>query len=296
MKKYISTLFVALFFCTINFSQNVDIFGISYAYNPKVGLMNPPVSALENTDLDVSELKFNFLLPTPLKNGSTTIINGLEWHFVNAFFDQLPDDYSFEANLHSFQYKFGINQQFNEKWGVRFLVQPTLASNFKNGISGDDFYLQGSLVVHHAINNGLRIGAGAAYTNGFGEPKMVPVLNVKYKTEKFDLDILAPVKMSAKYYAGNLLVGLKAEVDGNQYHLQFSDEANPKTDNLDAVKFSRYNVGPVVGWTIEGQGRVELSAGVSLNRIFKVVDVNDAELDYDLNNGFFVKTGFYFGK
>ena len=296
MKTIISTLFAVFFFCQLLSAQNVDIIGISYTYNPKVGLMNPPGPVLENTDLDVAELKVKLLLPTQLKNGNTTIINGLEWHYVNAFFDQLPEAYFFDANLHSLQYTLGINQRIHDKWGVRAMAKPTLASNFQDGISGDDFYMQGSAVVHRIIRKGFSVGAGAAYTNGFGEPVAVPILSLRYQTEKFDLDINAPVKVSAKYTASKFVAGIKAEVDGNQYNLRLGDNENPQVEKLDAINFSRMNIGPVFGWVIDGQGRIELSAGVSLNRIFKVVDVADTELDYDLDNGFFVKTGFYFGK
>ncbi|MEO1261735.1 MAG: DUF6268 family outer membrane beta-barrel protein [Bacteroidota bacterium] len=296
MKTILSTLITAFFFCQILSAQDVDLIGISYSYNPKVGLMNPSGPVLENADLDVSELKIKLLLPTQLRNGNTTIINSLEWHYVNAFFNQLPEAYFFDANLHSLQYTLGINQQLNEKWGFRVMAKPTLASNLKGGLSSDDFFMQGSAVIHRNIREGLTIGAGAAYINGFGEPLAVPILSLGYRTEKFDVDIQAPVNISAKYKTGNFMAGLQAGVDGNQYNLRLGDNEQPKVDKIDAINFSRYNVGPVFGCTIEGQGRIELSAGVSLNRIFKVMNVQGDELDYDLNNGFFVKTGFYFGK
>lgn len=296
MKTICASLFAILLLQVNSIAQQVDIFSLSYNYNPKVGLMNPPGPALDAANLDMSEFKVKLLLPVQLKNGSTTIVNSLEWSFVNTFFNQLPEDYFFEANLHTIQYTLGLNQQFSGKWGMTLLAKPTLASNFRDGISGDDFFMQGSALLHRTFQNGLRIGAGLAYTNGFGEPKTVPLLSLRYRTDKLDLNVTAPVKISATYRAGNLIVGINSGVEGNQYNLQLADRDQPAVGNVDAVKFSRYNIGPVIGWGIAEKGRVELSAGISLNRIFKLVTINGEDLDFDLDNGFFVKTGFYFGK
>ncbi|MEZ4964570.1 MAG: DUF6268 family outer membrane beta-barrel protein [Saprospiraceae bacterium] len=297
MKTLYITVFALLFITTGAIAQQqVDIFSISYTYNPKVGLMEPPGPDLDAADLDVSEFDVKLFLPLQLKNGSTTIINSLEWSFINTFFNQLPADYSFEADLHAIQYTLGLNQQFNEKWGMTLLAKPTLASNFKDGVSGGDFFMQGSAVLHRKINERLRIGAGAAYTNGFGEPKLVPLLNLRYRTEKLDLNATLPVKIRATYTAGRLMLGLNAGLEGNQYNLQLGERDLPAIEKVDAVKFSRYNIGPVLGYTIPGAGRLEVSAGLSLKRTFKVVDASNEEINFDLDNGLFVKTGFYFGK
>ena len=179
---------------------------------------------------------------------------------------------------------------------MRIMAKPTLASNFNGGISSEDFYMQGIAVIHRTIRKGFRIGAGVTYTNGFGKPLLLPVLNLRYQTENFDLNLTAPFQVSAKYRTGNLMVGFNSGVEGNQYNLHLEENDRPFAEKADAINFSRFNIGPVFGWYIPGQGRIEVSAGMSLNRVFKVVDREDQETDLDLDNGFFIRTGFYFGR
>ena len=91
MKAIITSILFTVLCYASTFAQQVDIFSLTYTYNSGVGLMNPPGPALEALDLDVTEVKANFFLPTQLGNGTTTIFNGVEWKFISTFFDQLPD-------------------------------------------------------------------------------------------------------------------------------------------------------------------------------------------------------------
>ena len=280
MKNLIYTLAIIFSLATFTTAQNVDIVSLSYT---------------KLAEQDVSEINFKILLPKQFKNKKTTIINGLEYHFVNSFFHRLPVEYQFDARLHEIQYTLGINQQFNDQWGIRIMARPTIASNFKHSLSTDDFFMQGSAIVHKAVGND-KIGLGTAYTNGFGEPKLIPLVMYKHKTSHWNIDVLAPVKLNAMYVTGNIMFGMKAEFEGNQYHMQLNEQVSEHIEKVDAIKFSRLNVGPTFGWKTNEGGRIEFSAGMAFNRIFKVVGLENNEKDFDLESGLFFKTGFYFGK
>ena len=138
-------LFIAFFITisSINAQENVDLFGLSIIHNPKVGLKNPATTQLEDLDLNVTELDAFVRFPIQLKNEKTVLVNTLKWHFVKAPFDDLPEDMSFEANLHSIQYDFSVRHNLSTKWIAMISLRPTLASNFKEGITGNDFFFQG---------------------------------------------------------------------------------------------------------------------------------------------------------
>ena len=297
MKKLLISIVTSLILISGIHAQNkIDLAGVSFYYNPKVGLREAPGQEFDDLKYNVSEIKAFVLVPFQLKNQRTMLITGAKWHFVNAPFDNFPSGKSFNVNLHSFQVNLGIDQKFSEKWGGVVMLRPTLASNFRGGISGEDFYLQGSVALHRRFSEKLRIGAGVGNTIGFGEPKTVVVLLVDYNTEKFSLKVNAPAMLDLKFTSRKMQYGFKAELEGGQYHLSNLKGDGPVVAELSAIKFSRYNVGPTLGWNLEGEMRMEISAGYSLNRILKTLDPEGVETNYDLKPGGFLRIGFFLGR
>lgn len=280
----------------INAQENVDLFGISFTHNPGVGLAEPLAPALDNLDLNVQELDAFVRVPIELKNGKTVLVNELRYHLVRAPFDDLPSDRNFDANLHSVQYNLGIIQNLGSKWGIKANLKPTLASNFNAGITSDDFFFQGSLVGFKKVDESLGYGLGLAYTNGFGEPKTLPILAFNYHSGSVRLDVLLPSKLNFAYQPAKITYGFDVELEGGQYHLSSQEGDGPIVTNQETVKFSRYNIGPTVGWNVNGNSRFEISAGISLKRTLKAIDNEGVEADYDLENGVFFKSAFIFGK
>ncbi|WP_242121112.1 DUF6268 family outer membrane beta-barrel protein [Aestuariivivens sediminicola] len=290
---------LAIFFLTIaslNAQEKVDLFGISFIHNPGVGLMDPANDNLESIDLKVTELDAFIKYPIKLGNDKTVLVNALKWHFVKAPFDDLPNERSFEANLHSIQYDFMVIHKLSQKWQLLASLRPTLASNFKDGIGSDDFFFQGMLGFKYIRNEYMNYGAGMSYTNGFGEPNLVPVLLFNYSKNKIRTEVKAPVSLSFTYSAKKTIYGFQAKLDGGQYHLASQDGDGTIITNNETVKFSRYNLGPTLGWKINDSSRFEVSAGISLKRTLKVISNDGLESDYDLKNGLFFKSSFIFGK
>lgn len=296
MKKIAVFIFCTIFSLQLIWSQKVDLLSLSYTLNPSVGLLNPERPMLEDLDLNVNEINAKVFFPIQLKNGKTTIINAIEYDYVNTFFDKFPEDIAFRANLHSIVYTLGVNQRLGDKWGISVIAKPTIASNLNKGISSDDLSVQGITAFERIINESFRIGFGGAYVNNFGEAKFIPIFKIKYHNENLDLNVTAPLNVSAKYRLDKFLVGLQSGVEGNNYNIKLGDDNGAFGNVVDVIKFSRYNIGPVFGWNVDNQSRIEFSAGISLNRVFKLVDVENEESDFDLENGIFFKTGFYFGR
>ena len=297
MKKATIIFGISLYLIgSLNAQEKFDIAGLSFNYNSKVGLLDPVVPELDNLDLNVTELDAFVMIPSKLKNEKTILLNGLQWHYVKTPFEDFPNNISFKANLHSIQYTFGINQKFSETWGVLIFLKPTLASNFKGGISSDDFFFQGSALAHKTVNEKTKYGIGIAYINGFGEPQTVPILMYDYKTESIHFNVLAPVNLNFEYSVGKIIYGFKVELEGGEFHLSNKDGGGPIVTNLSSIKFSRFNIGPTLGWSINKNSRLEVSAGIALKRTLKTIDNSGSEIDRDLKNGLYIKTGLYFGR
>jgi len=106
MKTILKICIVLVFgIVNVNAQETIDLFGISFTHNPKVGLKDPGTQ-LYGLDLNVTELDAFVRYPIQLKNEKTILINTIKWHYVKAPFDDLPEDRRFNANLHSIQYDF----------------------------------------------------------------------------------------------------------------------------------------------------------------------------------------------
>jgi len=193
----------------------------------------------------------------------------------------LPNDRSVDANLHALKFSAGINHKLNEKWAVRAILSPTIASDFSGSLSSDAFTMQASGLVRHIPNDNIKYGLGAAYTNGFGV----------YRKGNFDVLVLAPVQAAVRYRLNKVMVGFRVDLQGNEYALN-GEDANSNVGQVESVKFSRYNIGPTIATDLSKSVRLQLSGGLSLKRKLTATNVNGETEDYGLENGAFLKASF----
>ncbi len=293
MKTKLITVLTLLIVCFQINAQEEDfnLAGISYTFNPAVSLDNPSNQQLQETEINLSEFKAFFLAPFKLKNDKTTLLAGIDYTFLGGPLNDLPNDRSVEANLHALKLSAGINQKLNDNWAIRAILSPTIASDFSGSLTSDAFTLQASGLIRHITNKGFKFGLGAAYTNGFGEPQLVPVGEFIYRKGNLDVLVLAPVQAAVRYRLNKMILGFRVDLQGNEYALNVEDsEAN--IGQIESLKFSRYNIGPTIATDLSKSVRLQLSGGISLKRKLTATDVNGDTEDYGLENGAFLKASF----
>ncbi len=271
--------------------EGFNLAGVTYTFNPAVSLENPSNGQLEETEINLSEFRAFFIAPFKLKNDKTTLFAGVDYTFLGGPLNDLPNDRSAEANLHALKFSAGINQKLNDNWAIRAILSPTIASDFSGSLSSDAFTLQASGVVRHIANNGFTYGLGAAYTNGFGEPQLVPLGEFVYRKGNLDVLVLAPVQAAVRYRLNKVILGFRVDLQGNEYALNVED-TDRNIGQIESVKFSRYNIGPTIGTDLSKSVRFQLSGGVSLKRKLTATDVNGDTEDYGLENGAYLKASF----
>ena len=244
--------------------------------------------------MDLSEFRAFVLLPFRINDDKTTLIGGLDYTFIGGPLDNLPADRTIDANLHALRLTTGINQRVGEHWAFRVLVTPTLASDFSGDLDGDAFTLQSSVMVQRITESGWRFGLGAAYTNGFGEPKLVPIGELFFKSDNFDLLVLAPIQTVVRYHMKDIILGFRVDLQGNEYALDKHVERGD-FPSMESLKFSRYNLGPTLAYTISDQTRIQFSGGFSIKRKLTGTDIEAETENYDLENGSFFKASLFVG-
>ncbi len=288
-------IYTILFLLMVSFQmkaqEEFNMAGITYTFNPAVSLENPSNPQLQETEINLSEFKAFFLAPIRLKNDKTILLAGIDYTFLGGPLNDLPNDRSVSANLHALKFTAGINQKLNEKWAVRAILSPTIASDFSGSLQSDAFTLQASGLVRHIASNDLKYGLGAAYTNGFGEPKLVPIAEFVYRKGNFDVLVIAPIQAAVRYRINKLALGFRVDLQGNEYALNVEDTSS-NVGQVESVKFSRYNIGPTVATDLSESIRLQLSAGISIKRKLTATDINGDTEDYGLENGAFLRASF----
>lgn len=294
MKPIIIILAICCFLQAHAQKEEFNLAGISYTLNPAVNLKNPANDQLREVEMDISELKAFVVLPLRLKNGKTTLLVGADYTFLGGPLDNLPSDRKVDANLHALRATLGMNHKFSDYWGIKASLRPTFASDFSGSLASEAFTLQASAILTGITENGIRLGLGLAYTNSFGNPQMVPVLEVSYRTDRFDLIMVGPIQMALRYHFDDVFVGFRVDLQGNKYALNVEDQS-VNLAPIESVQFSRYNIGPTFAWKLSDGMRMQWSGGISVKRKLTATNVENSSVDYGLENGAFLKTSIFFG-
>ncbi len=268
--------------------EDFNLAGISYTLYPAVGLKNPANQQLTDTEIDLQEFRAFILVPFRLENENTVLLAGADYTFLGGPLKELPGDRSVSANLHAIRLTGGIQQKLGDHWGVRAMISPTFASDLSGNLGGDAFTLQASALIRRMSGQAYTYGLGLAYTNGFGEPQLVPIAEFTYRSDRVDVAVLAPVQAAFRYHLDKVVLGFRVELQGNEYALDIADTAG-NLGQVESLKFSRYNIGPTVSTDLTDALRLQLSGGLSLKRKLTATLADASSEDYGLESGAFLK-------
>ncbi|GAA3509945.1 hypothetical protein GCM10022393_23630 [Aquimarina addita] len=280
MKSLRLTLYSLFIFVSTIFSQDFELAGIKYLNYP----------AIDSNDFSIQEFGAFINIPTKLKNDKTILINGLFYGQVRI--NDLKNHISIidqELVLHSISYRFMLLHKFNKKWAFIGVLEPTLASDFESSLSSDDLVLQSMAIASKTINTKLNVGAGLLYSTRFGQPMVIPVMPIKFNSNKHRINALLPTRVLYAYEAThNFDIGIKAAVNGANFNLTgFSNQI----DDVNKVNYTRANIGPVIYYKPKKKITLELTGGISTNRRYNLVQENEDVIETTLPTQAFFNLG-----
>ena len=288
--KYITT--VLLLFCLSNMhAQGLKLAGVEYLKFPNSAI----VDAADGQEVAFQEFRAFVNIPIKMKNNKTILLNGLNYDFLQATLQNSPLFGSTDAtkNLHSISYSLSLIHKWN-KWTMLVQVKPTIASDFEDDFSDDDLLFQGTALLSRRVGKKLGIGLGAIYTTATGEPQWLPAIQFKLQTKKNTLDVLLPTHASYMRHfgaRGKLSIGILGTYQGNYYNVSISEFPETAPENIEAVKYSRVNIGPVVQYKLTRIINVKLFGGLCANRTYQFSDVDGVDYEYDSENSPFFSIG-----
>ncbi|MEL6342997.1 MAG: DUF6268 family outer membrane beta-barrel protein [Myxococcota bacterium] len=236
-----------------------DLFRASFDYAPPAGVQAENVSG----DPTARFIAYDIGLLTPpirVIPDRMLWINGVSFSQTNSqIFDAIGlNDEDGEVNLYSITLDMFFAASLNEKWSLLAAVIPGIHGNLVDGLSGQDFLMQGFILATVKLNERIALGGGGGYANLFGVPQPLALVQFTYKGDRFSADVLLPRNVDLWYEVvdESWFVGLQSEIAGGYYHIAPEQENNP--DNV----FVQYSVGTFGPSLQKAFGPLKLTANV----------------------------------
>ena len=271
-------LSVFLLFSLNLFGQDFELIKIQSAYYPKQNVEEASVDG----EIGFFEWGVQLAIPQTFKKHKKTIlIHKIGYANLTAntevnfsLFNSKTTRY-----YHTVVYNLGLVQTINKNWLLVANFIPTLASDFEESLSGDDFLFQANALAVNTKNEKLKYGFGLAYTTRLGRQLMIPMGLLKYKTQNFELDMVLPFKLSAmvKTNKNIFFYGVKASLNGGVFNN--SSEFQTASNTVDVVGYSRLTIGPAITIRLKEAININLVGGMTLNRRLELIDSNNEITD-----------------
>jgi hypothetical protein len=280
------------------FAQDFELIKIQSAYYPKQKLEDASVDG----EIGFFEWGTQVAIPqTFKKNKKTILIHKIIYANLTAntevnfpLFDSKTTRY-----YHTIIYDLGLVQTMNTNWLLVANFIPTLASDFEEKLSGNDLLFQANALAVNTKKEKLKYGFGLAYTTRLGRQLVIPVGLLKYKTQKFELDMVLPNKLSAmiktkmnKTNKNIFSFGLKAGLNGGVFNN--TSELQIVSNSVDVVGYSRLTIGPAITIRLKDAININLEGGMTLNRRWELIDSNNVIFDRTPQSSSFLGFGFSF--
>ncbi|MEO9871787.1 DUF6268 family outer membrane beta-barrel protein [Ekhidna sp.] len=268
--------------------QDLQLGGISVTRFPSAKVKDSPL----NREIEVNEYNFFLNVPKKLKNEKTILINGLQYRLVTSFADNdimLGID---GQNLHLVGYRLTILHKLKHDWAALLNVNPVLSSTFNTQIEGDDFLFNGSLLFVKKKSDRFSYGGGVVFTSRFGDPILLPILQLTFTSQKGKFQVLLPRRITYDHYYKRFTIGLKAEVDGSLYNVNYSrtsplDELQP----VNKIAYTRVVFGPNISYRVGKVIQLKASGGITVGQSMELQSELFEDEKYQVDNGSFLQFG-----
>ncbi len=284
--------FLILFVCK-GYAQNPQLAGVSYVSYPKSGLKDTD----KNSQITFHEFGGFVRVPYLFKNNKTIMINGISYAYVQSDISHTKVDLE-GVNSEVFQvisYQTIIAQKLKNNLSFVFSLMPTIASDFEEAITSDDFIMQGSIMLSKKKKECFSYGLGVANTMRLGNIFLLPIVQLNYKNHQHSINALLPVKFDYIYtldHKEKWMIGFRELANGGNINITASYNTS-NVSEIDKVNYSRINMGPVVYYNINKFMQFQAIVGMSVRRKYNLQDAESRTEKIDLKNTPFFQVGIF---
>lgn len=288
MKISPAAVFVVVLMSNTVLAQDIKLAGVEYFNYPKAALKDVD----GNYQASFQEFAAYVNFPTRLKNQKTILVNGFQYRFVgvSTMNDNLTSDNS--QSFHRITYNFTVIHRLTDSWMLSGRLIPTLASDFKENLSGDDFTMQGGVMAIRELSSFTSIGGGLIYSTRLGKPLLLPGFHFRYGKDKHRLFVQLPALVNYSYQTDTkdkLSIGFRMGLNGGNFNIS-SDKTNNNRE-INRLNYSRANIGPLANYKITNMIQLEAWGGLSTARKYRFEDVPGNDYRFNSGNSPFVNIG-----
>ena len=268
---WLSACFVAVTTISVNArAQLVDSLGAaSFDYYPSASNGDSPGATQINVFRTSAGVPVNV-------SRKTTLVAGAAYEMIDVHPSLGP---SFQ--LHAPKATVGLIQGLGEHWGMMAFVDGGLASDFTEELGASDVLFSVTALGTYAINEQLKLGAGAVYDRRTGSLAPLPAvlldlrLGARWRVKGF-----APVYVKAEYRAADWLdLGVRSTFEGNRFHLG-SDTFGAEDLEL---AYSNLTVGPKVTLNFTDWVHLDLYGAGAVYRRYELFQSDESLARYSLS-------------
>lgn len=230
--------------------------------------------------------------PVQSKDKKTIIVNGFQYALVQASVFDRATSVTNSRDFQSITYNFSIIQNLTDKWKVAATFTPSIASDFKDKLSSDDFFIQGSLTGIRKLSDFSSLGAGISYTTRFGTPLLLPTVYFRYYRDRQKVNIFLPMQADYTYSLDandKLNAGFRMGLNGTNFHVT-GNNINSDAD-INKLRYARINAGPVISYKVCKILKLEATGGLSIARKFEFMSGDAKQYTFNSNSTGFINIG-----
>ncbi|UII31451.1 DUF6268 family outer membrane beta-barrel protein [Fulvivirga ulvae] len=269
-------------------SQEIKLAGFSFTRFPGAAVKGSPL----NREIEVNEYNFFVNFPKRLEDEKTVLINGLQYKLITPFADNDVTIGIDGQNLHLVCYRLTVLRALSNNWSLFVSLSPTLSSTFNTRLEKEDFLFNGILHFVKKKSDHFSYGGGIALTARFGNSIPIPTVQLTYKSEKGKLQVFLPRHITYDRYFGKLTAGLKVEVDGSLYNVNYTRISPPdELQPVNKVGYTRVIFGPHINYRVGKFIQLEASGGMTAGQSVELQSELFSDDKYDVDNGAFLRFG-----
>ena len=293
VKKYGFVLLVL--FSNWLFAQKFQLAGIGHTRHAKTKIVGSPT----NQAVEFQEFNVFAKLPVKFKNQKTVLLNTLRYGLVQATAHNLPLflEEKTRKTLHSITFSPTLVQNLGEKWKLVAALTPTLASDFREKPGRDDLLFQGLLLATCKLNERWAAGGGLIYTTQLGDPRFLPLIQLRYFQNRHFFSMLLPSQITWLYQVDKkekLRLGLRVATNGGNFNVFNPDYAAIIPNSINKILWSRAQAGSLLRFQWTKGILLEAFGGIGVARKFKLEGAANQFFRYNSENGGFFNLGILF--
>lgn len=246
-------------------------------------------STVDDAQVKLSKVRAALSYPLVFSKGRTILLNDLSYQ--NIEFDYRKTE-SILDRLHRVSYSLTMVHGLSQKWSLIAMVNPSLASDFKAGLTSDDLSFQAAIIANRHFSKKLSLGFGAAYSTQFGSAIPLPLLMVEWNNGgKWSFNATLPSDLELWYQAGQRArLGMLVSSDGDSYYFDPQGYAVERPE----LRYTMLTLGLAADISLLPHLQLHIEAGmIGLHR-FEFYSGDEEIVSNDLEPSQYLRTGLQF--